>query len=458
MQRDTELTFMDIHGTPNAMLASLEDIVCSENFTSTSVEQPLDLRFLEVDTINSNDQNPILRLTEKGQYIGNKDYVAVSYTWQRFDPITNTEAISRFRVSVGGSVRKARSQDAVLHRAIEFARSTNTPRIWIDQDCIEQYDPDDLQQHLHVVHKIFQQSQHAIALLSFHIRHQHQADSIRCINQGTFLDELEMPLEMAADVISGLADTIARTYRLFAAVATDKWFTRTWTLMERLSAPHMYFLLPQGDELSQESMTPTSFSDLRLDPQQMYDLQKRLERFTYRSTHTSHSLKLEHWPQAFLLIVKQFNSLLTLKFLSDFQDPPWTQTPNLWQVTDVFRYIERCDNTVQSDRLLILGYLCGFSWRLETVQLNHYKYSYSTCLFALLVINGVFKGFEEILTPSLLWHCNIEEVLTHCLLQADRASGINKTVVLKEQLLFCQGEVADIFLSRIWSIFRTYLP
>ncbi|WXC50880.1 hypothetical protein QX201_010582 [Fusarium graminearum] len=234
MQRDTELTFMDIHGTPNAMLASLEDIVCSENFTSTSVEQPLDLRFLEVDTINSNDQNPILRLTEKGQYIGNKDYVAVSYTWQRFDPITNTEAISRFRVSVGGSVRKARSQDAVLHRAIEFARSTNTPRIWIDQDCIEQYDPDDLQQHLHVVHKIFQQSQHAIALLSFHIRHQHQADSIRCINQGTFLDELEMPLEMAADVISGLADTIARTYRLFAAVATDKWFTRTWTLMERL--------------------------------------------------------------------------------------------------------------------------------------------------------------------------------------------------------------------------------
>ncbi|ESU18170.1 hypothetical protein FGSG_11431 [Fusarium graminearum PH-1] len=218
MQRDTELTFMDIHGTPNAMLASLEDIVCSENFTSTSVEQPLDLRFLEVDTINSNDQNPILRLTEKGQYIGNKDYVAVSYTWQRFDPITNTEAISRFRVSVGGSVRKARSQDAVLHRAIEFARSTNTPRIWIDQDCIEQYDPDDLQQHLHVVHKIFQQSQHAIALLSFHIRHQHQADSIRCINQGTFLDELEMPLEMAADVISGLADTIARTGRVIAGV------------------------------------------------------------------------------------------------------------------------------------------------------------------------------------------------------------------------------------------------
>ena len=52
-------------------------------------------------------------------------------------------------------LKPACSQDAVLYRALQFAKTTDVRFIWIDQDCIDHGDPDDFERHQHLVHNIF---------------------------------------------------------------------------------------------------------------------------------------------------------------------------------------------------------------------------------------------------------------------------------------------------------------
>jgi hypothetical protein len=55
----------------------------------------------------------------------------------------------------------------------------------------------------------------------------------------------------------------------------------------------------------------------------------------------------------------------------------------------LFRTMERCDNLICSDRLTIYANVCSFRYKLNSTILNDIKYSYSTCMLALIVANEV---------------------------------------------------------------------
>jgi hypothetical protein len=55
----------------------------------------------------------------------------------------------------------------------------------------------------------------------------------------------------------------------------------------------------------------------------------------------------------------------------------------------LFRTMERCDNLICSDRLTIFANVCGFRYKLDFTVLNDVKYSYSTCMLALIMANEV---------------------------------------------------------------------
>jgi hypothetical protein len=55
----------------------------------------------------------------------------------------------------------------------------------------------------------------------------------------------------------------------------------------------------------------------------------------------------------------------------------------------LFRAMERCDNLICSDRLTIYANVCSFRYKLNSTILNDIKYSYSTCLLALVMANEV---------------------------------------------------------------------
>ncbi|KAM0453270.1 hypothetical protein ACHAO4_004861 [Trichoderma viride] len=357
MQRDTDLAFKDIHGAPDALLADL-GLICGPA-TGTSIDsnglETLDLRFLTFDNTDLDD-SPLLHLTERGHHIGETNYVAVSYTWQKFDTVTHAKNNAQYKILAEGSVRNARSQGALLHRTIQFAKGTGTRFLWIDKDCIDQADPGDIERHLHVVHKIFSQSRHAIGLLSFHIFHQTQADFIRYVDERTCLAELEILLQDPALDRVEIARKMAMAYRLFAAISADAWFSRTWTFMERLSAPHMRLLLPCGASLFIDINAPGSFPDLELSLNSLHCLWTKLDEIVYDYEHrkdtTSRSLADIKTPYD---IFCQFKHLLSSKYLAEFNAPPWSQPVTFRQVTDIFHLIERHNNTVLSDRLLVLA-------------------------------------------------------------------------------------------------------
>jgi hypothetical protein len=49
--------------------------------------------------------------------------------------------------------------------------------------------------------------------------------------------------------------------------------------------------------------------------------------------------------------------------------------------------MERCDNLICSDRLTIFANVCSFRYKLNSTVLNDVKYSYSTCMLALIMAN-----------------------------------------------------------------------
>ena len=459
MQRDTDLAFEDIHGTQDVMLENLSKIFRPAAVIAVASSKTLDLRFLEFDNTSLDDENPILNLTERGQNIGETNYVAVSYTWQKFDPITNAEAISRFKVSTGESVRKARSQDAVLRRAIQFARAANARFIWIDQDCIDQKDPDDIIRHFHLIHEIFYQSCHAIGLLSFRVSLQSQIDSIRYIHETLCLEELDRLLEDATLDNLAIARKLSKAFRLFAAISADKWFLRTWTFMERLSAPHMLLLLPCDASLITDKQTSESFPELELHLHRLYQIRKRFEEAVhYHSNDKWTVLGHQSSHQALCDSIDRFRRLLASNYLTEFSTPPWTETVTLQQVAIIFRHIEEHDNTVLSDRLLVLGYLCGFPRRLETARLNHYQYSYSTCVFGLLLMNGLLDDLKQKVTGSFLLNHTLGETLAYCCLQDQPRSPHALTASGEmEEIALDQENVREHFLENARTVVNRFL-
>ncbi|KAK1981454.1 hypothetical protein LZ30DRAFT_719978 [Colletotrichum cereale] len=412
MQRDTSLAFQDIYETPDLMLASFKKICHPLNLTTASSIEALDLRFLTFD--NNHLPDLLLSLTDKGQHVGETNYVAVSYTWQRFDPITNSDAVSKYKIVVGDSVRKARTQDAVLFRAVRFAKANNCRFIWADQDCIDQTDSEDVERHSHVVHTIFYQSQHSIGLLSFHLFHQNQVDLLRYVTNGTCLRDLDDLNKGSEAGKLQFSRDLMKALRLFAAIAEDKWFTRAWVLMERLSAPHMRLLLPFEAALSADDAVSGVPAEIEISCNALHQLRKHfIEMFKTHSSGTNGQVEQEGSQQALGGIINRFAQLLSTKYSAHSDTPPWLQPLTFEHITKIFWDVEKCDNTVLSDKLLIMSYLCGFSIRFNRKSMNNYEYSYSTGVLVLLLLNGWLPRRCWRTDALFIWNHSLGELLVH---------------------------------------------
>lgn len=59
----------------------------------------------------------------------------------------------------------------------------------------------------------------------------------------------------------------------------------------------------------------------------------------------------------------------------------------------------------------LIGVICSLSF--ETGSFNHYRCSYSTCVFALLLLNGFLIGPAETLVGSFLWNNTLHTILLY---------------------------------------------
>jgi hypothetical protein len=101
--------------------------------------------------------------------------------------------------------------------------------IWIDQECVNQEDPIDVQNHLQWNHIIFSQAKFAIGLLSFEL----YADQVDCLMTLEMFRHIGDPkladrkTRIFADYGLGLIlRDIRRITRLLRSIGKDRWFTR----------------------------------------------------------------------------------------------------------------------------------------------------------------------------------------------------------------------------------------
>ncbi len=211
MQDDRTLTFQDIHGSNEALLAAVRGIERIALVESYEIS-PLRLRFLEPFPQGGSSHDFVLTSARDYRVIDltAHEYLTVSYVWSHTQPIDGIE-LPNYRIwdgdNLGKPPRPLRCPPIVFHRVVEFATARNLARVWIDQECINQDDPSDIEQHLQDMHRIYRFSRITVAVLSIVIKDWSWVESCfgRVGGGGRAADEI-----------------------VLRQMIHDPWFTRSW--------------------------------------------------------------------------------------------------------------------------------------------------------------------------------------------------------------------------------------
>lgn len=403
MEIDSHLTFRDIHGSYAALMASLEDIKNHAGMpgskASTNAEKFL--RFIKTTPVgHSPEGSLVLPVAASSENWSETNYVAVSYCWN-----SHGEGHGRYSgpsyllQSPNGQRNPPKCPLQVLHRARKYALAYKVPFIWIDQECIDQNDPQDVQKHLQAMHKIYSQAKHSIGLLTRRIQSSVQLESLLMLLQALpmadsedytgFVSNFENPTLLAENALQLLRD-----------VQKDEWFSRTWTFQEK------YCSVPTGFRL----LIPTPSRHYSKPSQSSY-----LPLGVFGNIQDEVELPVGDVCDAIYLLSRQLSSKgpsirssaprelegeiepLSGYRWNDHHGPQghtlprasWVRHGYAVSVANVFKHIAKCTNRIVSDRLAILGNLCELPYRLNTHILESSNYSYSTCVLALILLNNL---------------------------------------------------------------------
>jgi hypothetical protein len=431
MEHDTYKSFRRIHGTPSALVAELDRIEHLALQRSQKLNQetpPVQLRFLTL--LDPQPQGcgldeVHLRLTPPHEYTEKQEYVAVSYTWQQTRLLTAafSNRIPTYKIWGTDTQRyDPKCSQLVIHRACHFAQ-TKLKRVlfWIDQECIQQDDPDDVETHLQAMHEIYRRSRFTVVLLS------------RMIDSVPMAAGLYPFIQGDADVLDKLLssdDCRDRELCLVALqlLAQDRWFSRTWTYQERFFATACHYAVPLSPVLGINAHTSRT---LGLDD--WYIPERNIVAFSDKAKNFGHGNN-EHFKidmrrplesnctcktaiLTFMRLVKfKFEASRSVNYkihLPGFEsfgiksmgtssyreleranaqrsaaEEESDRIQGIFEtVNHVFSDMEACDNALVSDRVSIFANVCQFDWTLQTVRFREEKISYSTCILALLLLN-----------------------------------------------------------------------
>ncbi|KAJ4291683.1 hypothetical protein N0V90_009578 [Kalmusia sp. IMI 367209] len=431
MEYDTSKTFREIHSTPSALIAELQKIerlALSRSSKLHHSTHPIHLRFLT--PLNPQPRNypsntVHLRLTPPHEHTENTEYIAVSYTWQQPESLTNAFANSIPSYKIWSTDPKPRAPNCnpiVLHRAYQFAQAKlDRVLIWIDQECIQQDDIEDVENHLQAMHEIYRRSAFTVVLLSSMIDSVSMAAGLYPFVRGS------------AEVFEELIDSDdcrSRELCLLALqrLAKDRWFSRTWTYQERFFANACHYVVPVSPVLglntdvadplaSRDWCIPeqhlVSFSDrmkhlksgykghLKLDLRIPFEsdcscktvalTMMRLTKFKFEASRsTDHRIHVPGFENFGIRKVSTSTVGEAIRNMEQYTEADHKEDVVKGQfetVNAVFRAMEGCENAVVADRIPIFANVCQFGWTLQTVRFRTEIVSYSTCVLSLLILN-----------------------------------------------------------------------
>lgn len=273
----------------------------------------------------------------------------------------------------------------LLRRVINFARECGLDYLWIDQECIEQNDPNDKDIGIQAMDIIYQMADQAVAVLEVEIHEQRHLDALGLLQVCSEEDLAPTDLQ---DLIEALE-----------IVLGDPWFERTWCLQESTSAARNMALLIRRDPSlilpeSLEGRTQTR-TDFELD---LSALQEQIPAWlAYQvdlvgesgdpALHARVSTLIAAWSQHLVPDVGPSNDRSTFRGGRPLCD-----------AAEALQYMSSRLNSIEYDRLAILANLCEYSVRLDARALDQLGYGFSICAITLAVLNGDFSLMAGVAT------------------------------------------------------------
>ncbi|KAI4195057.1 MAG: hypothetical protein LQ350_007422 [Teloschistes chrysophthalmus] len=433
MQLDTDRTFGAIYDNDGARFTEdLLEVTKHTIFQSRTRVWANNLRFLAVPSHSSTPKAaPLsgaldcqckywgsfsdqlyshLALTDYGQVKDCVHYVAVSYCWRRSgDPADNDRPYD-IRSSQG--LRAGRAPRRVLDRAIRFAASRNVKFIWIDQECIEQDNREDKELGVQSMDLVYLRSRFPLGLLTCTFDEQDLVDYLAQAIARRNREGLEKGMGLRFDeLLAGQepfsAEELVGLNQALGTIAQDRWLKRAWILQETI--------------LSGNSMTLLISCSPVLDRRSFGDIPGELQiRVTDAIGLRNSIIQVYEESRAHI----EENVAGGASFLDQIiksADGVTSQLTQNWRLysgecharnaIEPANFLEFYANSRIPDRLAIIGNLCDHPIRINTSAVERRRISFSTCLFAMAIINGdisflqfwqeVTQGIELPATPWL---------------------------------------------------------
>ncbi|KAF4628132.1 hypothetical protein G7Y89_g10022 [Cudoniella acicularis] len=320
-----------------------------------------------------------LRLTSLGEIPGCPHYLAVSYRW----PQDKASEEERYEIVLPSNQRRKSNAPAwLLDRIIAYAASQGFKFIWIDQECVDQEDPEQVDQAVKAYHAVYRQSQQIVAVLTAGITEQAHLDAFK------FAEKYHVERTQTG-TITGVESELRSIMQVSALISEDEWFCRIWTLSESLMASRLlHFLVPCGTSLQRSHWLGNLSGQIvvhqlvlqalfcpiikpyetvfpaRLKRPEREIIQKTLG--SERRAIAAYHLFQETCPESKWRLKKR-------RYLS---------------VIEACRLISGRDGKENSDRIVIMANVCGYKKGLKCPKLVQLKLGLSICTLALSIVNG----------------------------------------------------------------------
>ena len=396
---DTIKPFSEIHPSPDSFRQQVMEIAKHKSRRNRARDWISNMRFLVIDepeqstlipesikaapsskerpslfdVVNKSDNHVMqLRLKKRQELSDPNAYVAVSYTWNRENSEWfNDLHLSPVQILVHGSpLRETTIPPDVLYRSIVYALHKGISAIWIDQECIDQDDPQDKEDGIQAMDIVYEEASESIVTLECYMDRQEHIDLLIAAVQGE---------EFEPNLIEALAE-------LLEALLIDAWFTRAWTLQESMSAGvSMTLLIPCDPALRKPKELGPNPGEIELS---IFDFQNAM---VHIRCLIEEGLAAAVWEDEGDAI-----------YASNCADNLWNFVPTRsldslngssshrgsCYASEAVTFLEARQNSHFPDRLAILANLCNYETRIDTDILAGSDYSFSTCALTLAILNG----------------------------------------------------------------------
>lgn len=311
-------------------------------------------------------------------------YVAVSYCGPQPDD-SQPSPLPAYQLFAGTDQKSNDCRNEVLERSTKFAGSLELSAVWIDQQCINQEDREDKESGIQSMDLVYEIAQVSVGLLSLTIEEQ------------LFLDFLDVDRFNSFQFES--REQLTDLLRFVRWLDNERWFTRAWCMQESWSAgPKMLLMFKHASGLDKSPSLGDTDGEALVNFQIFgVILQAMLTKLESREELFNDTPLDKAWLQRFR------RKVITVL-------PPRAQDAAMvigsrnrlrCSAAEGLHFLAVRENSRIVDRLAILGNLCDFSVRLDANQIDDSAYGFSTCAFALAILNGDTSLMDCLpLTPS----------------------------------------------------------